>query len=71
MTKRNKFNPGDRVRMIDNSLAIVVDRVAEKSQYYIVDSSLYGRCIRSAGALRKLKKDNKQVVPMIGSNENV
>lgn len=64
MTKRNKFNPGDRVRMTDNSLAIVIDRLAEESHYYIVDSPIYGICDRSAGELRKLKKDNEQVVPM-------
>lgn len=63
MTKRNKFNPGDRVRMTDNSLAIVIDRLAEESQYYIVDSPIYGICNRSAGELRKLKKDNEPVVP--------
>lgn len=63
MTKRNKFNPGDRVRMTDNSLAIVIDRLAEESQYYTVDSQLYGICNRSAGELRKLKKDNEPVVP--------
>lgn len=63
MTKRNKFNPGDRVRMTDNSLAIVIDRLAEESQYYTVDSPIYGICNRSAGELRKLKKDNEPVVP--------
>lgn len=55
-----KFNPGDHVRMIDNSPAIVVGRVAPKSYYYIVDSQLYGRCTVFAG---ELDKDNKQVVP--------
>lgn len=44
-----KFNPGDHVRMIDNSPAIVVGRVAPKSHYYIVDSQLYGRCTVFAG----------------------
>lgn len=56
-----KFNPGDHVRMIDNSPAIVVSRVAPKSHYYFVDSQLYGRCTVFAG---ELDKDNKQVVPM-------
>ena len=56
-----KFNPGDHVRMIDNSPATVVGRVAPKSHYYIVDSQLYGRCTVFAG---ELDKDNKQVVPM-------
>lgn len=54
-----KFNPGDHVRMIDNSSAIVVGRVVPKSHYYIVNSQLYGRCIAFAG---ELDKDNKQVV---------
>ena len=35
-----KFNPGDHVRMIDNSPAIVVSRAAPKSPYYFVDSQL-------------------------------
>lgn len=56
-----KFNPGDHVRMIDNSPATVVGRVAPKSHYYFVDSSLYGRCTVFAG---ELDKDNEQVVPM-------
>lgn len=56
-----KFNPGDHVRMIDNSPAIVVSRAAPKSHYYIVDSQLYGRCTVFAG---ELDKDNKQVVPI-------
>lgn len=56
-----KFNPGDHVRMIDNSLAIVVGRVGPKSHYYFVDSSLYGRCTVFAG---ELDKDNEQVIPM-------
>lgn len=55
-----KFNPGDHVRMIDNSPATVVGRVAPKSHYYIVDSQFYGRCTVFAG---ELDKDNKQVVP--------
>ena len=54
-----KFNPGDHVRMIDNSHATVVGRVAPKSHYYIVDSQLYGRCTVFAG---ELDKDNKQVI---------
>lgn len=56
-----KFNPGDHVRMIDNSPATVVSRVAPKSYYYFVDSPLYGRCTIFAG---ELDKDNKQVVPI-------
>lgn len=55
-----KFNPGDHVRMIDNSPAIVVSRITPKSHYYIVNSQLYGRCTVFAG---ELDKDNKQVVP--------
>lgn len=54
-----KFNPGDHVRMIDNSPAIVVCKATEKSHYYIVDSPYYGRCTIFAG---ELEKDNKQII---------
>lgn len=54
-----KFNPGDHVRMIDNSPAIVVSRAAPKSPYYFVDSQLYGRCTVFAG---ELEKDDKRII---------
>lgn len=54
-----KFNPGDHVRMVDNSPATVVGRVAPKSHYYFVDSPYYGRCTIFAG---ELEKDNKQII---------
>lgn len=54
-----KFNPGDHVRMIDNSPATVVGRVAPKSHYYFVDSPYYGRCTVFAG---ELDKDNKRII---------
>lgn len=54
-----KFKPGDHVRMIDNSPAIVVDKATEKSHYYIVDSPYYGRCTIFAG---ELEKDDKRII---------
>ena len=54
-----KFKPGDHVRMIDNSPATVVDKVTEKSHYYIVDSPYYGRCTIFAG---ELEKDDKRII---------
>lgn len=54
-----KFNPGDHVRMVDNSPATVVGRVAPKSHYYFVDSPYYGRCTIFAG---ELEKDNKRII---------
>lgn len=54
-----KFNPGDHVRMIDNSTATVVGKATEKSHYYIVDSPYYGRCTIFAG---ELDKDDKRII---------
>ncbi len=54
-----KFNPGDHVRMVDNSPATVVGRVAPKSHYYFVDSPYYGRCTIFAG---ELEKDDKRII---------
>ena len=54
-----KFNPGDHVRMVDNSPATVVGRVTLKSHYYFVDSPYYGRCTIFAG---ELEKDDKRII---------
>lgn len=54
-----KFNPGDHVRMVDNSPATVVGRIAPKSHYYFVDSPYYGRCTIFAG---ELEKDDKRII---------
>jgi len=54
-----KFNPGDHVRMVDNSPATVVGRVTPKSHYYFVDSSYYGKCTIFAG---ELEKDDKRII---------
>ena len=54
-----KFKPGDHVRMVDNSPATVVGRVAPKSHYYFVDSPYYGRCTIFAG---ELEKDDKRII---------
>lgn len=54
-----KFNPGDRVRMIDNSPATVVGPDGKRSHYYIVDSEYYGRCVIFAG---ELEKDDKRII---------
>ena len=63
MTQRRaplpKFNPGDHVRMVDNSPATVVGRIAPKSHYYFVDSPYYGRCTIFAG---ELEKDDKRII---------
>lgn len=54
-----KFKPGDHVRMVDNSPATVVGRIAPKSHYYIVDSPYYGSCTIFAG---ELEKDDKRII---------
>lgn len=54
-----KFKPGDHVRMVDNSPATVVGRIAPKSHYYFVDSPYYGRCTIFAG---ELEKDDKRII---------
>ena len=53
-----KFNL-DHVRMVDNSPATVVGRIAPKSHYYFVDSPYYGRCTIFAG---ELEKDDKRII---------
>lgn len=70
MTRRRaplpKFNPGDHVRMVDNSPATVVGRIAPKSHYYFVDSPYYGRCTIFAG---ELEKDDKRIVSIESEEE--
>lgn len=70
MTRRRaplpKFNPGDHVRMIDNSPATVVGRIAPKSHYYFVDSPYYGRCTIFAG---ELEKDDKRIISIESEEE--
>lgn len=70
MTQRRaplpKFNPGDHVRMVDNSPATVVGRVAPKSHYYFVDSPYYGRCTIFAG---ELEKDDKRIISIESEEE--
>lgn len=70
MTQRRaplpKFNPGDHVRMIDNSPATVVGRIAPKSHYYFVDSPYYGRCTIFAG---ELEKDDKRIISIESEEE--
>ena len=70
MTQRRaplpKFNPGDHVRMVDNSPATVVGRVAPKSHYYFVDSPYYGKCTIFAG---ELEKDDKRIISIESEEE--
>lgn len=70
MTRRRaplpKFNPGDHVRMVDNSPATVVGRIAPKSHYYFVDSPYYGRCTIFAG---ELEKDDKRIISIESEEE--
>lgn len=70
MTRRRaplpKFNPGDHVRMIDNSPATVVGKATDKSHYYFVDSPYYGRCTIFAG---ELEKDDKRIISIESEEE--